>query len=79
MVYVPKHLRQRYAERLLEEVVAPGGCFIACSYGSSRPEGGRIEPLVEEFRHCGLSVRGVHDVVSPEHGFVITRAVSVCR
>jgi hypothetical protein len=33
MVYVPSHLRRRYAERLLEEVVAPGGYLIACSYG----------------------------------------------
>jgi SAM-dependent methyltransferase len=79
MVYVPNHLRQRYAERLLEEVVAPGGCLIACSYGSSRPEGARTEPLVDEFRSWGLSVAAVHDVVSPEHGFVITRAISVRR
>ena len=27
MVYVPKNLRQRYAERLLEEVVAPAASF----------------------------------------------------
>ena len=79
MVYVPDHLRRRYAERLLEDLVAPGGCLIACSYGSSRPEGGRAKPLVEEFRGWGLSVAGVHDVVSPEHGFVITRAISVRR
>src|SRR5262249_52669073 len=45
MVYVPNHLRRRYAEHLLEEVVAPGGCLIACSYGSSRPQGIRAEPL----------------------------------
>jgi SAM-dependent methyltransferase len=77
MVYVPHHLRQRYAERLLDEVVAAGGCLIACSYGSSRPEGGRAEPLVDEFRRWGLSVAAVHDVVSPEHGFVVTRAISV--
>jgi SAM-dependent methyltransferase len=79
MVYVPHHLRQHYAERLLEEVVAPGGSLIACSYGSSSPDGGRTEALVEEFRGWGLSVAGVHDVVSPEHGFVITRVISVCK
>jgi hypothetical protein len=78
-VYVPHHLRQHYAERLLEEVVAPGGSLIACSYGSSSPDGGRTEALVEEFRGWGLSVAGVHDVVSPEHGFVITRVISVCK
>jgi len=77
MVYVPRHLRQRYAERLLEEIIAPGGCLIACSYGSSRPEGVRAELLVDEFRRWGLTVASVHDVVSPEHGFVITRAISV--
>jgi SAM-dependent methyltransferase len=77
MVYVPKHLRRSYAERLLEEVVAPRGCLIVCSYGSSRPEGNRAEVLVDELRDWGLSVTGLHDVVSPEHGFVITRAVSV--
>jgi SAM-dependent methyltransferase len=77
MVYVPSHLRRRYAERLLEEVVAPGGCLIACSYGSSRPEGARAESLVDEFCGWGLSVAGVHDLVSPEHGFVITRVLAV--
>lgn len=77
LVYVPHHLRQRYAERLLDEVVAPGGSLIACSYGSSRPEGARSEPLVDEFRNWGLSVDAVHDVVSQDHGFVITRVVSV--
>jgi SAM-dependent methyltransferase len=77
MVYVPAHLRQRYAERLLREVVTPRGCLIVCSYGSSRPEGSRTEPLVDELRDWGLPVHAVHDVVSPEYGFVITRAVSV--
>lgn len=79
MVYVPQHLRRSYGVRLLEEVVAPRGCLIVCSYGSSRPEGSRAEVLVDELRDWGLSVTGVHDVVSPEHGFVITRAVSVRR
>jgi SAM-dependent methyltransferase len=78
MVYVPRHLRRRYAKRLLHEVVEPRGCLIVCSYGSSRPEGSRAEPLVDELRDWGLRVGAVHDVVSPEHGFVITRAVSVC-
>ena len=79
MVYVPSHLRQRYAERLLEEVVAPRGHLIACSYGSSRPEGIRAESLVDEFRRWGLVVDEVNEVVSPEHGFVITRAISVTK
>ncbi|MFN2399893.1 MAG: hypothetical protein ABR543_14840 [Gemmatimonadaceae bacterium] len=53
--------------------------LIVCSYGSSRPEGARAEPLVEEIRRWGLQVAGVHDVVSPEYGFVITRVISVAR
>jgi SAM-dependent methyltransferase len=79
MVYVPKHLRRSYVERLLEEVVAPRGCLIVCAYGSSRPEGNRPEVLVDELQDWRLPITGVHDVVSPEHGFVITRVVSVRR
>jgi SAM-dependent methyltransferase len=77
LVYVPDHRRREYVERLLERVVAPGGRLIVCSYGSSRPEGARAEPLAGELRDWGFHVDGVHDVVSPEHGFVITRVVSV--
>jgi SAM-dependent methyltransferase len=79
LVYVPGTLRRRYAERLLERFVAPGGLLIVCSYGSSRPEGARAEPLADELRGWGLPVHRVDEVVSPEHGFVITRAVSVAR
>ena len=77
MVYVPDHLRRSYVQRLLEHVVAPDGCLIVCSYGSSRPEGSRAEPLVDEFRGWGLSLDGVYDVVSDEYGFVITRVISL--
>jgi SAM-dependent methyltransferase len=77
LVYVPPSRRREYSERLLERFVAPGGRLILCSYGSSRPEGARAEPLVDELQAWGLPADGVHDVVSPEHGFVITRVVSV--
>ena len=77
LVYVPDTLRRRYAERLLERVVAPGGRLIVCSYGSSRPEGARAEPLAEEIRGWGLPIHRVDEVTSPEHGFVITRVVTV--
>jgi SAM-dependent methyltransferase len=77
LVYVPVSRRREFAERLLERFVAPGGRLILCSYGSSRPEGLRGEPLVDELRAWGLPVDRVDDVASPEHGFVITRAVSV--
>jgi SAM-dependent methyltransferase len=79
LVYVPSSRRREYAERLLERFVAPGGRLMICSYGSSRPEGDRADPLVDEIRACGLAVQGVHDAVSSEHGFVITRVVSVAR
>jgi SAM-dependent methyltransferase len=77
MVYVPNTRRREYMERLLARVVAPGGRLIVCSYGSSRPEGARAEPLLDDLRCWGLDIFGVYDVMSPEHGFVITRVVSV--
>jgi hypothetical protein len=77
LVYVPPSRRREYAERLLEQFVAPGGLLLICSYGSSRPEGDRSEPLVDEIRGWGLPMRRVDDAASPEHGFVITRVVSV--
>jgi hypothetical protein len=77
LVYVPATRRREYVERLLDSFVAPGGRLIVCSYGSSRPEGARAEPLVDEFQGWGLTVRGIHDVRSPEHGFVITRVVAL--
>jgi SAM-dependent methyltransferase len=79
LVYVPPTRRREYAERLLERVVARGGRLLVCSYGSSRPEGARAELLVEEVRGWGLPIHRIEDAVSPEHGFVITRVVSVVR
>jgi hypothetical protein len=79
MVYVPPTRRRDYAQRLLERFVAPDGRLLLCSYGSSRPEGDRAEALIEEIRGWGLVVQRVDDAVSPEHGFVITRVVSVAR
>jgi len=77
MVYVPAHRRREYLERLLARMVAPGGRLIVCAYGSSRPEGARAEPLVDAIRGWGLRIDGIHDAVSPEHGFVVTRVVSI--
>ncbi|HEU0300846.1 MAG TPA: class I SAM-dependent methyltransferase [Longimicrobium sp.] len=77
LVYVPPTLRRPYAARLLEHVVAPDGLLLLCSYGSSRPEGARAEPLADEIRAWGLPIHRVDEVASPEHGFVITRVVSV--
>jgi len=77
LVYVPPSRRREYCDRLLELFVAPGGRLIICSYGSSRPEGARAEPLVDELHAWGLPIDRADDVMSPEHGFVITRVVSV--
>lgn len=79
LVYVPLSRRREYAERLLGRFVTPGGRVIICSYGSSRPEGNRAESLVEELWDWGLPLQSVDDVVSREHGFVITRVVFVVR
>jgi SAM-dependent methyltransferase len=79
LVYVPCSRRREYAQRLLARFVAPGGRLILCSYGSSRPEGDRAEPLVDEIGSWGLPIDSVDDIVDLEHGFVITRAVSVLR
>jgi SAM-dependent methyltransferase len=77
LVYVPSSRRREYVERLLERFVTPGGRLIVCSYGSSRPEGARAELLVDELRDWRLPIHRVDDVSSAEHGFVITRVVSV--
>lgn len=79
LVYVPPHLRQRYVERLLDDFITSRGCLLVCSYGSSRPEGIRSEPLVDELQSWGFSVADVHDVACSEHRFVITRVVTVRR
>ena len=77
LVYVPPSRRREYIERLLECFVARDGKLIICSYGSSRPEGTRAEPLVDELQDWGIPVARVDDVMSREHGFVITRVVTV--
>jgi hypothetical protein len=74
---VPRRLRRHYLEHLWRNVVSEGGCLIACSYGSSRPEGNRTELLVDDFEAWHFSIAGVYDVVSEEHGFVIVRAVAL--
>lgn len=36
LVYVPEEQQKAFIERLLEQVVAPGGRLIICGYGSPR-------------------------------------------
>jgi hypothetical protein len=77
LVYVPPARRREYLERLLERHVARDGCLLVCAYGSSRPEGTHAELLVDELLSVGLQIQRVDDVVHPEHGFIITRVVTV--
>jgi SAM-dependent methyltransferase len=77
LVYVPATRRGEYVDRLLTRGVAPGGRLIVCSYGSSRPEGARAALLVDELSALGHRIHRVDDVTSEEHGFVITRAVTL--
>jgi hypothetical protein len=76
-VCAPPTLRLALVERLLTRVVAPKGRLVVVSYGSSRPEGVRAEPLVDELRSAGFTIDRVDDTVSETHGFVITRAVTL--
>ena len=77
LVYVPPTLRRGYIERLMDLFLAPGGKLIVCSYGSSRPEGTRAEPLGDEIRSWGLPISSVHEAMSFEHSFAITRVVAI--
>jgi DNA-binding winged helix-turn-helix (wHTH) protein len=77
LVYVPPARRWEYIDRLFGQLVAPGGRLLVCAYGSSRPEGPRADLLVDELVGFGLAIHRVDDVVHPEHGFVITRVVTV--
>jgi SAM-dependent methyltransferase len=77
LVYVPATRRREFVERLLKEFLAPNGLLLLCSYGSSRPEGARAEPLLDQLAQWQLPVSGVFDTKSEAHGFVITRVVSM--
>lgn len=79
LVYVPSHRRHSYVERLLERFLSERGKLILCSYGSTRPEGARAEPLLDALAEWGIEVEGCEDVVSEQHGFVITRVVWVSK
>jgi len=78
MVYVPVTRRREYVDRLLNSFVAEGGRLIVCSYGSSRPDGQRTEPLTDAFAAWGLTIAGVFDALS-DHGFITTRVVALTR
>ncbi len=56
--YVPPHRQPALVDRLLREVVAPGGRLIVCSYGSSRRPAPRAEPVGQLLRGWGHAVAG---------------------
>jgi SAM-dependent methyltransferase len=79
LVYVPDNKRRIYVERLFEKFLNDNGRLLICSYGSSRPEGHRTEPLLNEIHSWGIKTESVTDVNSDPHGFVITRVVCILK
>jgi SAM-dependent methyltransferase len=73
LVYVPDHRRPELVERLLRDVVAPGGRLIVCGYGSGgrRPEVG-TQDVATILRGWGHRVTG-EAYARDEAGRVITR------
>jgi SAM-dependent methyltransferase len=70
LVYVPEQRRRGYVERLLAQVVAPGGRLIVCSYGS--PRSGLIpDPVGDELRSLGFEPELEREVEAPEGGGAI--------
>jgi SAM-dependent methyltransferase len=72
LVYVPEWRRAGFVQRLIDEVVAPDGRLIICSYGSARRSSPRAEPPAQLLRAWGWRVAGEAQAVDPEHGVVIT-------
>lgn len=58
LVYAPPARERDYINRLLAEVVVPGGRLIVCSYGSSRRPAPRAEPVEEILQTWGYNVAG---------------------
>lgn len=58
LAYVPSRRQPGLVDRLLREVVAPGGRLIVCSYGSSRRPTPRVEPVGDILRGWGYAITG---------------------
>lgn len=58
LVYVPPARQPALVDRLLHEVVTPGGRLVVCSYGSSRLPLSRVEPVGDTLRGWGHEVAG---------------------
>lgn len=58
LVYVPPARQPALVDRLLREVVAPGGRLVVCSYGSSRRPVPHADPVGALLRRWGHDVAG---------------------
>jgi hypothetical protein len=70
LVYVPAERRRQLVERLLAEVVAPGGRLIVCGYGS--PRSGIVpDPVCTTVRSWGFKPELELCARAPEGGPII--------
>jgi SAM-dependent methyltransferase len=67
LVYVPDPRKRDFVERLLAEVVAPGGRLVLCGYGSPR-SGVAPDPVRATVRSYGLEPELEREVEAPEGG-----------
>jgi SAM-dependent methyltransferase len=79
LVYVPERDRPAFARRLLDEVVAPGGRLLACSYGSSLRPAPLVEPIDEHLRDWSFHVSNVFEACDPANGVAVARVACVDR
>jgi SAM-dependent methyltransferase len=72
LVYVPQERRREYVQRLLDDVLEPGGRLIACGYGSPR-SGLVADPVGDELRALGFDPEEERENEAPEGGGPIIR------
>ena len=76
LVYVPQERQRDLLQRLLGEVVAPGGRLIVCGYGSPR-SGQPPHPVRRLVRSYGLEAEVEFDTEAPEGGGAILEVAVV--
>ncbi len=76
LVYVPQERQRDLLQRLLGEVVAPGGRLIVCGYGSPR-SGQPPHPVRRLVRSDGLEAEVEFDTEAPEGGGAILEVAVV--
>lgn len=74
LVYVPSDCRRELVERLLSDVVAPGGCLIVCGYGSPR-SGLEPDPVRAAVREYGFEPKLELEAPAREGGPIMELAV----